>query len=89
MLGFNLTEELINNYLKLNGQTMYITMIHAFYGPQKLKCVLHTFFDGERIGFIVDEKEKYVMMDELCDMQVGKDYCYIKTDVMEIYIKKN
>lgn len=88
-MGIRLTEELINKFLLLDGKEMYITILHVLYGPQKLKCVLQTFYDGERIGFILDGKEKYVMMDELCDMQVDKDFCYLRSDVMEIYIKKN
>lgn len=87
MLGITVTEELINNFILLNGQEMYINIIHALYGPQKLRCVLQTFFDGERIGFIVDGNEKFVRMDELLDIVVSENECIIRSDVMEIYIK--
>ena len=87
MLGITVTNELINNFILLNGQDMYINIVHALYGPQKLRCVLQTLFDGERIGFIVDGNEKFVKMDELLNMTVGENECHIKSDVMEIYMK--
>ena len=58
------------------------------YGNQKLnRYVLHPFVDEERIGFIVgDGEEKYIAIDELKEIYICEDQCYLNSNVMEIKI---
>lgn len=82
-----ITEEFIENFNALNGQNVYVNIKHAFYGSQKIKCVLHALMDGERIGLIINSEEKYITMDELIDVGFIDQEFYLKSDVMEISVR--
>lgn len=82
-----ITKEFIEKFNALNGQNVVVNIKHAFYGSQKIKCVLHALMDGERIGLIIGDEEKYITMDELISIGVIDQEFYLKSDVMEISIK--
>lgn len=83
-----LSNEFIEKFLLLDGRWGNVRIKHILYGNQKYnRCALHPFADGERIGLIIDDEKKYVTMDELCEVNVTNTECYIKSDIMELYIE--
>lgn len=81
-----ITEEFIENFKALNGQNVAVDIKHAFYGSQKIKCVLHALMDGGRIGLIINNEEKYITMDELVGVYCNDNEICLQSDVMEIRI---
>ena len=83
-----LLSKFIENFKTLNNKNGYLQIKHKLYGNQKLnRCVLRPFVDEDRIGLIMDDgEEKYVTMDELCDVYIDNEKCFLKSDVMELYI---
>ena len=80
-----ITKEFIERFEALNGKKSDVYIEHILYGSQKMRgCVPYTIWDGERIGFIIEDEEKYLMMDELCDAHVSSQECCLRGDVMEI-----
>lgn len=81
--------DFIEKFLVLENKKVNVQIKHVLYGNQKLnRCVLHPFADGECIGLIMDDGEKkYIMMDELCSVDIDNEKCIIKSDVMELYIQ--
>ena len=80
-------QEFMEKFIALHGAKANVQIKHVLYGNQKMnKCVLHPFADGDRIGLIIEGEERYVTMDELLDVFIGGDRCYIKSAVMELYI---
>ena len=80
-------QEFIGRFTTLHGARANVQIKHMLYGNQKMKkCVLHPFADGEHIGLIIDGEERYINMDELSDIFIDNDSCYIKSNVMELYI---
>ena len=82
------TNDMREKFIALDGKTVNIRIKHMLYGNQKLnRCVLHPFVDEERIGFIVDDgEEKYITMNELKEIYIYDDQCYLNSDIMEIKI---
>lgn len=75
------------DFMALEGRHANVQIKHVLYGNQKYnRCVLHPFADGERIGFIIENEERYITMDELCDSNIDDTSCCLKSDVMELYI---
>ena len=70
----------------LNSQMVHVYIKHIFYGSQKIKCILHPLWDGERIGFTIHNEEKYITVDELNEIYIDNNEYYIKSNVMEIHI---
>jgi len=83
-----ITKEFMETFIALEGQKANVQIKHLLYGNQKLnRCVLHPFVDEERIGLIMDdEEEKYIMIDELCEVDINENEYRIKSDVMELFI---
>lgn len=87
MLPKNIIADFIEKFNVLDGQKANVQIKHLLYGNQKLnRCVLHPFADEERIGLIVEDEEKYITMDELCEVSIDNKGCCLKSDVMELYI---
>lgn len=87
MLPKFIIKDFIEKFNVINNRNVNVCIKHILYGSQKInKCVLHPFADEERIGFVIDDQEIYVRMDELCDVYIDNEKCYIKSDVMELYI---
>ena len=83
-----ITTEFIERFSALNNKKANLYIEHILYGPQKMKgCVPHTLWDGERLGFIIDNEARYITTDELREASISNDGCYIKSDVMEIKLK--
>lgn len=83
-----ITTEFIEKFNELNTKCADVYIKHILYGSQKIKrCVLHTLWDGERIGLIINEEEKYITMDELRRFDIDNEECSVSSDVMELYIK--
>ena len=82
-----ITKEFITKFYALKDEYVGVCIKHLFYGAQKIKCVLHPLFDGERIGLIINNEDKYIMLDELVGAAIVNDEIYLKSDVMEISIK--
>ena len=83
-----ITTEFIEKFKKLNNKCADVYIKHVLYGSQKIKrCVLHTILDGERIGLIINEEEKYITMDELRCFDINNKECSVSSDVMELYIE--
>ena len=79
-----ITTEFIEKFRALNGKKANIYMKHILYGSQKMKgCVPQTLLDGERIGFIIEDEERYLTMDELVEAYVNNNECCLKSDIME------
>ena len=71
----------------LNNKNANVHIKHLLYGCQKIKgCVLHTLWDGERIGLIINEEEVYITMDELLSVCINNNEYVIKSEVMELQI---
>lgn len=82
-----LTRDFIEDFNMLHEKNANVRIKHMLYGNQKYnKCVLHPFVDGERIGFIIEDEEKYFTMDELCEVRIDGRMCILKSDVMELCI---
>lgn len=82
------TKEFIEKFNALDGKKLDVYIEHILYGSQKIRgCVPHTLWDGERIGFIIEEEEKYITMDELREVCADDNGCRLKSDVMEIKMK--
>ena len=87
MFQDSITAEFIESFVTLNGERADVHIEHILYGTQKIKrCVLHTLWDGERIGLIVNEEEKYITTNELCGACFNGKNCCIQSDVMKISI---
>lgn len=83
-----ITKEFIERFWVLDGKKADVYIEHILYGSQKMRgCVPHILWDGERIGFIIEDEEKYLMMDELVDVCADDHGCCLKSDVMEIKLK--
>lgn len=82
-----ITKEFIERFNALDNRKANVYIEHALYGSQKMRgCVPHTLLDGERIGFIIEEEERYVTMDELREVYADDNGCWLKGDVMEIRV---
>ena len=87
MLKKNITRDFIEKFIALNNKSANIQIKHLLYGNQRYnRCVLHPFVDEERIGLLIEDEERYITMDELCEAYIDNEKCYIKSDVMELYI---
>ena len=88
LLQKNILTEFMEKFDALDGQKANVQIKHIFYGSQKLnRCVLHPFADEERIGLIMDDGEKkYIYTYELQEVSINSTECYIKSEVMELYI---
>ena len=88
MLQKNIIRDFIKKFNVLDGIKANVQIKHLLYGNQKLnRCVLHPFADEGRIGLIMDDgEEKYITMDELCEVSIDNAYCCLKSEVMELYI---
>ena len=69
-----------------SSKMVYVYIRHMLYGSQKIKYALRPLWDGERIGIIIDNEEKYITLDELREVYIENDEYHIKSDVMEINI---
>ena len=82
-----ITTEFIEKFNELNDTVADVHIKHLLYGNQKIKrCVLHPFMDGDRIGFIINDEDVYITMDELQGVSIKDNECAIKSEVMELYI---
>ena len=82
-----ITKEFIERFNALDDRKANVYIGHVLYGSQKMRgCVPHTLWDGERIGFVIEEEERYIMIDELCEVAADDNGCWIKGDVMEIRV---
>lgn len=88
LLSMFVIKEFIEKFNVLNNRKANVQINHILYGKQKLnRCVLHPFADEECIGLIMDDGEKkYITMDELCDVHIDSEKCFLKSAVMELYI---
>lgn len=88
MLSKFIIRDFIEKFNVLQDKKANVQIKHLLYGNQKLnRCVLHPFADEERIGLIMDDgEEKYITMDELCEVSIDDEKCILKSDVMELYI---
>lgn len=83
-----ITKEFIERFMALSGKKADVYIEHILYGSQKMRgCVPYTIWDGERIGFIIEDEEKYLTMDELCDAHVSSQECCLRGSVMTIKLK--
>ena len=82
-----LTRDFIEKFNALNNKVADVKIGHLLYGNQKLnRCVLRPFVDEGCIGLIVEDEEKYITMDELCEVGIDDKCCYLKSELMELYI---
>ena len=82
-----ITTEFIEKFSELSNMVADVHIKHLLYGNQKLnKCVLCPFVGEDRIGLIIEEEEKYITMDELCEAYIDDKECRLKSEVMELYI---
>lgn len=82
-----ITTEFIEKFNALNNKCVDVCIKHILYGTQRIKrCVLHTLWNGERIGFTINEEDIYITMDELQNASINDNECIIKSEVMELYI---
>lgn len=87
MLPKDVIKDFIENFNVLDNKRADVYIKHILYGQQKInKCVLHPLTDGGRIGLIINGEEKYITMDELCEVHIDTEKCCLKSDVMELYI---
>ena len=83
-----ITKEFIERLEALNRKKADVYIDHILYGSQKMRgCVPYTIWDRERIGFIIEDEEKYLTMDELVEVCADDHGCCLKSDVMEIKLK--
>ena len=87
MLSSFIVRDFIEKFNVLNNRKANVQIKHLLYGNQKMNgCVRCPFVDGERIGLIVEDEKRYINMDELTEVYIDEEKCYIKSDVMELYI---
>lgn len=87
MLPNFIVRDFIEKFSVLDGKKVNVTIKHLLYGNQTMSgCVPRPFADEERIGFIIEDEERYINMDELNDIYIDSEKCYIKSEVMELYI---
>lgn len=87
MLTKFITKDFIERFMALNNKNANIQIKHLLYGNQKInKCVLRPILDEEHIGFLIEEEERYITMDELHYVRINDIECIIKSEVMELYI---
>ena len=80
-------KDFIEKFIVLNGRKVNVQIKHILYGNQKLnRCVLHPFVDEGRIGLIIEDEERYITMDELREVGIDDQGCFLKSEVMELYI---
>lgn len=83
-----LTRDFIEKFMALENKNANIQIKHLLYGNQKMnKCVLHPFMDDGRIGFIIEDEERYIVVDELIHASINRNECCIHSIVMEILIQ--
>lgn len=83
-----ITTDFIEKFNALDNKKVDMYIDHILYGTQKMRgCVPHTILDGERIGFIIDEEERYITMDELREVCIDDNGCCLNGDVMKIKLK--
>lgn len=71
---------------KYNGRDAEISISHALYGGQKLKCKLDYIFDEQRVGFRISNQEIFVYINNIVDYGI-EDGIYFADDVMKVKIK--
>jgi len=82
-----LTRDFIEKFMALENKNANLRINHLLYGNQKMnRCVLHPFVDEGRIGLIIEDEERYITMDELCEISIDDKACCLKSEVMELYI---
>ena len=82
-----LQKDFMGKFIALHNKKANVQIKHLLYGNQKMnRCVLCPFADGERVGLIIEGEEKYVTVDELLDVYINGEKCYVKSEVMELYI---
>jgi len=87
MLSSFIVRDFIEKFNVLNNRKANVQIKHLLYGNQRMNgCVLCPFMDGERIGLIIEDEKRYINMDELTEVYIDSEKCYIKSDVMELYI---
>lgn len=87
MLPSFIVRDFIEKFNVLNNRKANVQIKHLLYGNQKMNgCVLCPFADGERIGLIIEDEKRYINMDELTEVYIDDERCYIKSEVMELYI---
>jgi hypothetical protein len=87
LLDKNVIREFVEKFVVLDGRKANILIKHLLYGNQKLnRCVLHPFSDEERIGLLIEDEDRYITMDELCEVGIDDMGCYLRSEVMELYI---
>lgn len=80
-----ITKEFIEKFNELEGKKLDVYIEHILYGSQKIRgCVPQTLWDGERIGIIIEDEDKYLTMDELVEVCADSNGCHLKGNVMEI-----
>lgn len=83
-----LTRDFIEKFVALENRNADVKIDHCLYGNQKInRCVLHPFIDEGRIGLIIEDEERYITMDELCEASIDGRNCCIKSDVMKVCIE--
>ena len=83
-----ITTEFIEKFNTLNNKKVDVYIDHILYGSQKMRgCVPHTLWDGERIGFIIEEEERYIIKHELREVYIDENGCCLNGDVMKIKVK--
>lgn len=83
--GINIIEKSLQSY---NGEDATISISHALYGGQKLKCKLDYIFDEQRVGFRISDQEIFIYKNDIVDYGI-EDGIYFADDIMEIKIKLN
>ena len=82
-----LTRDFIEKFMALKNKIANIRIKHLLYGNQKInRCVLHPFADEGRIGLVIEDEERYIALNELCETSIDNHVCCIKSDVMELCI---
>lgn len=71
---------------RYNGENAIVSISHALYGDQKLKCKLDCIFDEQRVGFRIGNQEIFVYRNEIVDCGIEGDI-YFADDLMKIKIK--
>lgn len=89
MLPKYIIKDFIDQFSILDIKKANVQIRHSFYGNQKSnQCDICPFVDEDCIGFIKDDGERvYITFDELCEVGIDNEGCYLKSDVMELYIK--
>lgn len=83
-----LTREFIEKFMELKNKSANLQIKHILYGDQQInKCVLHPFVDDGHIGFIIEDEERYVVVDELIGVSINENECCIRSVTMEFFIQ--